>query len=190
MNAIVDFPVKPEARPYLDAFDRGVALNGASEPGPLARLRRRGLTRFAETGFPSRKSESWRYLDLQPLAQQPFVREALGDLRRRDRRRAQLGHRGKQRLLVRGVGAYRLDQVRHEVGAALELHVDIGVALPHQVAIGDHAVVEPHRGRSDTQPDHRRPDLRRHVVISPTGEFKEFGDGARFNSGSVPELFR
>jgi Fe-S cluster assembly protein SufD len=69
MNAIVDFPVKPEARPYLDAFERG----DRAEAGPLARSRRRGLARFAELGFPSRKSESWRYLDLQKLAQDPLL---------------------------------------------------------------------------------------------------------------------
>jgi len=69
MSAIVDFPVKPEARPYLDAFEQ----NPQTEPGPLARHRRRGLARFAETGFPSRKSERWRYLDLQPLAQHPLL---------------------------------------------------------------------------------------------------------------------
>src|SRR6266702_904635 len=68
MSAIVDFPVKPEARPYLDAFEGQVADNG-----PLAPHRRRGLTRFAETGFPSRKSESWRYLDLRPLARDPLL---------------------------------------------------------------------------------------------------------------------
>src|SRR5438094_9814778 len=68
MNAIVDFPVKPEARPYLDAFEGRVA-----DTAPLAQHRRRGLTRFAETGFPSRKSESWRYLDLQRLARDPLL---------------------------------------------------------------------------------------------------------------------
>jgi Fe-S cluster assembly protein SufD len=68
MSAIIDFPVKPEARPYLDAFEGRVADNTA-----LSRHRRRGLTRFAESGFPSRKSESWRYLDLQPLARDPLL---------------------------------------------------------------------------------------------------------------------
>ena len=73
MNRIVDFPVKPEARPYLDAFEGGVAHDAQIEPDALARHRRRGLARFAETGFPSRKSESWRYLDLQPLARDPLL---------------------------------------------------------------------------------------------------------------------
>jgi len=68
MSAIVNFPVKTEARPYLDAFEARVADNAA-----LSRHRRRGLTRFAETGFPSRKSESWRYLDLQPLVRNPLL---------------------------------------------------------------------------------------------------------------------
>ena len=69
MSAVLDFPVKPEARPYLDAFGRG----DVREPDWLTRERRRALSRFAELGFPTRRSESWRYLDLQPLQQKPLL---------------------------------------------------------------------------------------------------------------------
>jgi Fe-S cluster assembly protein SufD len=69
MSAVLDFPVKPEARPYLDAFDRGAG----HEPDWVNRERRRALSRFAELGFPSRRSEGWRYLDLQPLQQKPLL---------------------------------------------------------------------------------------------------------------------
>src|ERR1700686_4875676 len=75
MSAVVDFPVRPEARPYLDAF-RGAA----GEPEWLARFRKQGLSRFAELGFPSRRSESWRYLDLQPLQKQPLLPAEPGTL--------------------------------------------------------------------------------------------------------------
>jgi Fe-S cluster assembly protein SufD len=68
MSAVVDFPVKPEARPYLDA-----ALGHAGEPDWLARHRRRSLARFAEQGFPSRRGEAWRYLDLRALEQSPLL---------------------------------------------------------------------------------------------------------------------
>ena len=68
MSAVIDFPVKPEARPYLDAF-----RDSASEPQWLRQVRRHGMTRFAELGFPTRRSESWRYLDLQPLQQKPLL---------------------------------------------------------------------------------------------------------------------
>ena len=68
MSAVLDFPVKPEARPYLDAF-RGVGR----EPDWLSHERRRSLRRFAELGFPTRRSEGWRYLDLQPLQQKPLL---------------------------------------------------------------------------------------------------------------------
>jgi Fe-S cluster assembly protein SufD len=68
MSAVVDFPVKAEARPYLNA-----ALGRAGEPDWLARHRRRSLARFAEQGFPSRRGEAWRYLDLRPLEQSPLL---------------------------------------------------------------------------------------------------------------------
>jgi len=73
MTTLVDFPVKPETRPYLDAFS-GVA----GEPEWLARFRQQGLSRFAELGFPSRRSENWRYLDLQPLERHPMLPAIMG----------------------------------------------------------------------------------------------------------------
>src|SRR5436305_11046209 len=68
MNAVVDFPVKPEARDYLARFARD-----ADEPGWLAARRQQAMTRFAELGFPNRKSENWRYLDLQTLERRPLL---------------------------------------------------------------------------------------------------------------------
>ena len=49
MSTVDNFAVKPEARPYLDAF-----AEASEEPQWLRDSRRRGMTRFAETGFPSR----------------------------------------------------------------------------------------------------------------------------------------
>src|SRR5205085_3319231 len=72
MSAVVDFPVKPEARPYLEAFGRDFGGH-AREPDWLAGQRRRSLARFAELGFPSRRSEAWRYLDLRALEQRPIA---------------------------------------------------------------------------------------------------------------------
>jgi Fe-S cluster assembly protein SufD len=67
MSTVVDFPVKPEARPYLDA-----AHVRPGEPDWLARRRRIALARFAEQGFPSRRGEAWRYLDLRALEAKPL----------------------------------------------------------------------------------------------------------------------
>ncbi|MBV9331205.1 MAG: Fe-S cluster assembly protein SufD [Alphaproteobacteria bacterium] len=73
MSAVLDFPVEAEARPYLDAFS-----DSAREPQWLRQARRHGLARFAELGFPTRRSESWRYLDLQPLQRQPLLPAGTG----------------------------------------------------------------------------------------------------------------
>ena len=73
MSAVLDFPVKPEARPYLDAFQREIGHNAKLEPAWLADARRQAIARFAEIGFPTRRSESWRYLDLQALADRPLL---------------------------------------------------------------------------------------------------------------------
>jgi Fe-S cluster assembly protein SufD len=68
MSAIVDFPVKPEARPYLGAFVRE-----RHEPDWLSAYRKASLARFAELGFPSRRGEAWRYIDLRPLEERPML---------------------------------------------------------------------------------------------------------------------
>jgi Fe-S cluster assembly protein SufD len=68
MNAVVDFPVKPEARPYLDTL-----RDFAGEPDWLLQRRQSALAQFAEQGFPSRRGEAWRYLDLQALERTPFL---------------------------------------------------------------------------------------------------------------------
>ncbi len=73
MSAVVDFPVKPEARPYLDAFGSGDRGRRAGEPDWLAGYRGWSLARFAELGFPSRRSEAWRYLDLRALEETPML---------------------------------------------------------------------------------------------------------------------
>jgi Fe-S cluster assembly protein SufD len=69
ISAVVDFPVRPEARPYLDAFARRLS----DEPKWLGARRRRGLARFAEQGFPNRRSEAWRYIDLRALEEKPML---------------------------------------------------------------------------------------------------------------------
>jgi Fe-S cluster assembly protein SufD len=73
MSAIVDFPVKPEARPYLEAFGRGACIGAPHEPDWLAGYRKASLARFAELGFPSRRGEAWRYVDLRPLEEHPML---------------------------------------------------------------------------------------------------------------------
>jgi Fe-S cluster assembly protein SufD len=71
MSAVIDFPVKPETRAYLDAFAARGRL--AREPDWLAGYRRRSLARFAELGFPSRRGEAWRYIDLRALEETPLL---------------------------------------------------------------------------------------------------------------------
>jgi Fe-S cluster assembly protein SufD len=75
MDGVVDFPVKPEARAYVEAF-----IRTAGEPQWLARHREQSLARFAELGFPSRRSEAWRYIDLQPLEREPLLPAEQGPL--------------------------------------------------------------------------------------------------------------
>jgi Fe-S cluster assembly protein SufD len=67
MSGVLDFPLKPEARAYVEAFART-----PNEPQWLSRYREQSLARFAELGFPSRRGEAWRYIDLGALAEDPM----------------------------------------------------------------------------------------------------------------------
>lgn len=53
----------------FDAFETG-ALNG--QPSWLLPLRKAGLARFAEQGFPTLKDEDWRFTNVAPIARLPF----------------------------------------------------------------------------------------------------------------------
>jgi len=61
------------ARDFLGRLDAGAA------PGTLDAIRRAGRERFAESGFPTRRSETWRYSDLKALIDARFAPGAAPD---------------------------------------------------------------------------------------------------------------
>jgi Fe-S cluster assembly protein SufD len=63
--------VHAETAPYLEAFRARRA--GAADPAPLAERRRRALARFGELGFPTRRTEAWRFTDLRRLQRAEYL---------------------------------------------------------------------------------------------------------------------
>src|SRR5437773_8256002 len=59
-----------DADPYLAAFER--FENEAKHPSWLFPLRKAGLARFAELGFPTLRHEDWRFTNVAPIAKLPF----------------------------------------------------------------------------------------------------------------------
>ncbi|MHC1768384.1 MAG: Fe-S cluster assembly protein SufD [Verrucomicrobiia bacterium] len=57
---------------YWERF--GQFQNGAArgEPSWLQAVRKEGMARFAETGFPTLKDEDWRFTNVAPIARMPF----------------------------------------------------------------------------------------------------------------------
>ncbi len=100
MSAALDL-----ARGFLDRLD---------DPGSgdlLGAVRRAGRERFAESGFPTRRGEAWRYTDLTPLTEARF---AAGPVDATGLDEAALAQDGADRLVfVDG----RLDRARSRVGA-------------------------------------------------------------------------
>ena len=115
MSAVVDFPVKPETRPYLEMFGR---VRRKGDPDWLAGYRHRSLARFAELGFPSRRSEAWRYLDLHRLEQRPMLPVGSGAAAVTSAARSQLAEIGLSEpayrlVLVNGSFAPELSRLDH-----------------------------------------------------------------------------
>src|SRR5687767_1839378 len=59
-----------EADPYIAAFDR--FEQERNEPAWLSSLRKGGMARFAEVGFPTTRDEDWRFTNVAPIAKLPF----------------------------------------------------------------------------------------------------------------------
>ncbi|MCI0748215.1 MAG: Fe-S cluster assembly protein SufD [Verrucomicrobia subdivision 3 bacterium] len=71
-----------QADPYLAAFER-FASNGAEEPQWIGQLRKSGMARFSEIGFPTLRDEDWRFTNVAPIARLPFrplLQPVRGDL--------------------------------------------------------------------------------------------------------------
>ncbi|HOC57482.1 MAG TPA: Fe-S cluster assembly protein SufD [Verrucomicrobiota bacterium] len=55
---------------YLETFERFEAQ--ARQPAWMAPLRKAGIARFAELGFPTLQQEDWRFTNVAPIASLPF----------------------------------------------------------------------------------------------------------------------
>ncbi len=64
--------IAKEADPYLKAFARFEQAGASRQPSWLFPLRKAGMARFAELGFPTLKQEDWRFTNVAPIAKLPF----------------------------------------------------------------------------------------------------------------------
>ena len=62
-------PQTPDIGPFLETFSR---LESALQPSWLLPLRKAGIARFAELGFPTLQDEDWRFTNVAPLARLPL----------------------------------------------------------------------------------------------------------------------
>ena len=71
--------VMKEIEPHLAKFER--FEREASQPAWVFPLRKAGMARFAESGFPTVREEDWRFTNVAPIAKLPFrpVFELEGD---------------------------------------------------------------------------------------------------------------
>jgi Fe-S cluster assembly protein SufD len=111
------------ADPYLAKFER--FEKEAKQPSWLFPLRKAGIARFAELGFPTTRQEDWRFTNVAPIAKLPFrpVFETRPDGATRER----LG-----KFLFAGLPGTRLVFINGRFAGELSTLV----ALPHGVTAG------------------------------------------------------
>ena len=63
-------PALKETQAYLDKFAR--FQNEASQPAWVFPVRKAGIARFAQLGFPTLHDEDWRFTNVAPIAKLPF----------------------------------------------------------------------------------------------------------------------
>ena len=64
-------PAMKETDPYLESFER--FEEQAKQPAWAFPLRKAGIARFAELGFPTLQQEDWRFTNVAPIARLPFA---------------------------------------------------------------------------------------------------------------------
>src|SRR5438128_3497885 len=70
MTSTQTTPNLQETDPYLAKFER--FEKEAKQPPWLFPLRKAGIARFAELGFPTTRHEDWRFTNVAPIAKLPF----------------------------------------------------------------------------------------------------------------------
>src|ERR1051325_5243408 len=131
-----------ETDPYLAKFER--FEREAKQPSWLFPLRKAGIARFAELGFPTTRHEDWRFTNVAPIAKLPFrpvfdrsadgvTTEALGKL-------TFASLTGARLVFVNGQFANELSSVR-------SLPKGGGAGSLAAMLLSDSALLERHLGR-------------------------------------------
>ncbi len=61
-----------ETNPYVEQFERLEKEGPARQPSWLFPIRKAGMARFAEVGFPTTRQEDWRFTNVSPIRELPF----------------------------------------------------------------------------------------------------------------------
>ena len=72
MTATQSTPATKQTDPYLKAFERFEKAGASTQPSWLFPLRKAGIARFAELGFPTLQHEDWRFTNVASIAKLPF----------------------------------------------------------------------------------------------------------------------
>src|ERR1051325_791805 len=72
MPITTDITRSKATEPHLQKFERFERERQVKQPAWVFPLRKAGISRFAELGFPTLKDEDWRFTNVAPIAKLPF----------------------------------------------------------------------------------------------------------------------
>src|SRR5215470_9882136 len=148
MNLTMQNGVSKQTEQYLKKFER--FERESKQPAWLFPLRKAGMARFAELGFPTLKHEDWRFTNVAPIAKLPFNPVFEAD-------RDGLTRESIAQLLFGGLDAIRLVFVNGHYCEELSSPVvrQPGVTVKNLAAAlkTDSALIEQHLARHATGED-------------------------------------
>ncbi len=72
MNQMTEDQLFKQTDPYLQKFERFEREAASKHPSWLFPIRKAGISRFVELGFPTLRSEDWRFTNVTPIIKLPF----------------------------------------------------------------------------------------------------------------------
>ncbi|MCG3178136.1 MAG: FeS cluster assembly protein SufD [Phycisphaerae bacterium] len=156
---------------YAESFARLSARRGRSGPAWVQALREAGLEHFRRVGFPTLRDEDWRFTNVKPIAQTPFVLP--------EPPAGKLGADALQPLLIAGLQpAARLVFVdgcySTELSDTSALPVGVSVQSVAQALDADPATIQSHMGlAAEAESD---PFIALNAAFLEDGAFVRFAD--------------
>ena len=178
-------PKHPQQAPNRFWKNSGVSRSEPQQPAWLLPLRKAGMARFAELGFPTLHDEDWRFTNVAPLAKLPFKpRGGIGGRRRRKASAGEIRLRKSARFTA---GFCERAFLRPSFPSVGKLPDGVKVASLAAALATDSALIEKHLGQSALTDDNSFAALNQAFFLD--GAFRPYSGGRRRSKNRSSLIF-